>query len=312
MAYIAVILYYLLPTNIFAPIHLLTELPYLFLTLTAFSLSFHKRWLPIVAAGCLLAIAHTFRPLEFVFLAVSILCYLIERRRLSSYLFLVLPYVAILWAVGQHNKAQTGYFVTSSTTGGFNLIMTANDHAMARPEFSIFDDSANIAFVPNREKLSFAKKDSIYKARALEWIRQHPGKYTALYVEKICRLWAGDTWSIPKLSKWDDWDYIRTLPDPGNLPLIRRCIQAVEGLPYYVMMLFFFASLIWNRRAIFSKKGLFLLIVLLGTAGTCLFTVEPRFHYPYLFAVVIWATYGITTKFIVRKNVLEATHASGA
>lgn len=306
-ACVAVIIYSLLPTNVFAPIHLLTELPYLFLTLTGFSLSLQKKWYFIAGAGALYAVAHTFRPLVLAFLMVSVVLYLIERRRLLSYLLLVLPYIFILWGIGQHNKSNTGYFVTSSTTGGYNLIMSANDRAMARPEFSIFTDSTNIAFIPDRAERSFAERDSIYKARAMQWIRQNPGRYFMLYVEKIGRLWSGDTWSMPKFSKWDDWDYIRTLPDPGHLPLIRRCIQAVEGLPYYVMMLFFFATLVWNRREIFSRKGLFLLIILLGTAGTCLFTVEVRFHYPYLFAVVLWTAYGIYTRRMRKKASPEAS-----
>ena len=134
-----------------------------------------------------------------------------------------------------HNKANTGYFVTSSTTGGYNLIMTANDRALPRPEFSIFSDSTNIAYVPNREKLTFAEKDSIYKDRAIGWIAAHPVKYVILYVVKIGWLWSGDVWSMPKFSQWDDYDYIRTLPEPGNRILIRRVIQAIEGLPYYIL-----------------------------------------------------------------------------
>ena len=87
---------------------------------------------------------------------------------------------------------------------------------MARPEFSIFDDNTNIAYIPNRFSRTFAEKDSVYKARAIEWIKEHPFRYAALYLEKVGRLWSGDVWSMPKFSQWDDYDYIRTLPDPGN------------------------------------------------------------------------------------------------
>ena len=292
-AYLSVIIYCLLPTNLFAPIWLLSELPYLFLAHTGLSLSLSKRGWLVLTASVLYALAHTFRPLVLAFLVVSIVAYFIERRSLRYYLLAVIPYLLVLYGIGMHNKANTGYFVTSSTTGGYNLIMTANDRALARPEFSIFDDPTNIAYVPNRQSLTFAEKDSIYKARAVKWIGEHPLRYLALYVEKIGRLWSGDVWSMPKFSQWDDYDYIRTLPNPGNRILIRRLIQAVEGLPYYVLVLVFFITLYKHWKEVVTPKGIFLLLLLLGTAGTCLFTVEVRFHYPYLFCLVVWAAYGI-------------------
>ena len=292
-AYLSVIFYCLLPTNLFAPIWLMSELPYLFLALTGFSFSLSKRLWLVLIASVLYGIAHTFRPLVLVFLVVSIVVLIIKRRNWLFYLLAVLPYCFVLGGVGLINKANTGYFVTSSTTGGYNLIMTANDRALARPEFSIFDDTTNIAYIPNCQTLTFAEKDSIYKERALKWIKEHPFRYMAQYVEKIGRLWSGDVWSMPKFSQWDDYDYIRTLPNPGNRILIRRLIQAIEGLPYYTLVLVFFITLFKHRREMITPKGIFLILLLLGTAGTCLFTVEVRFHYPYLFCLVLWSAYGI-------------------
>ena len=292
-AYLTVIIYCLLPTNLFAPIWLLSELPYLFLALIGFSLSLSKKGWLVLLASVIYALAHTFRPLVLAFLVITIVAYILERRHLRYYLFAILPYLFVLYGIGIHNKAKTGYYVTSSTTGGYNLIMSANDRALPRPEFDIFGDTTNIAFIPNREALSFAEKDSIYKERAIGWIKEHPVKYLTLYAIKIGWLWSGDVWSMPKFSQWDDYDYISTLPEPGNRTLIRRAIQAVEGMPYYILVVFFFLSIYKKRRDILTSKGLFLLLLLLGTAGTCLFTVEVRFHYPYLFCLVLWAAYGI-------------------
>ena len=54
-AYLSVIIFCLLPTNVFALIWILSELPYLFLALTGFSLSLNKKWFPIVGASILFA-----------------------------------------------------------------------------------------------------------------------------------------------------------------------------------------------------------------------------------------------------------------
>ena len=295
-AYCSVILYCIMPTNIFAPIWYLSELPYLCLALTGFSLSLSKKNFVVIFAGVLYGVAHTFRPLVLAFLITSLVYFFVDKRKVSNCICVIIPYLLLLYAIGSHNKSNTGYFVTSSTTGGYNLIMTANDNAHAWPEFSLFADTSNIAYIPNVHKMSFADKDSIYKARAVNWITKHPLRYMSLYVEKIGRLWSGDVWSIPPFSRWDNYDYIRMQPEmeQGRLVLIRRIIQAIEGMPYYALVVLFFYTLYRKRKDILSQKGLFLLILLLGTAGTCLFTVEVRFHYPYLFCLVLWAAYGLS------------------
>lgn len=295
-AYLAVIIYCVMPTNIFAPIWHLSELPYLCLALTGFSLSLNKKYWAIALAGALYAVAHTFRPLVLTFLFTSMALFWIEKRKIASYICVVIPYLLLLYAVGTHNKSNTGYFVTSSTTGGYNLIMTANDNAHAWPEFALFRDTSNIAYIPNVNEMTFAEKDSIYKARAIDWILNNPLRYMTLFAEKIGRLWSGDVWSVPPFSRWDNYDYIRVQPEKeqARLVLIRRGIQAIEGIPYYALVIIFFYTLYRKRKDIFSQKGLFLLIILLGTAGTCLFTVEVRFHYPYLFCLILWAAYGLS------------------
>ena len=294
-ACLSVIVFCILPTNIFAPIWHLSELPYLFLALTGFSLSLSRKSGFVILASILYAVAHTFRPLVLAFLLTSCVFYWFDKRKVTTYIWMLIPYLGVLCIIGFHNKSNTGYFVTSSTTGGYNLIMTANDHAHAWPEFSLFGDTTNIAYIPNVHQMPFTEKDSIYKARAIHWIGQHLGRYMTLYVEKIGRLWSGDVWSIPPFSRWDNYDYIRVQPEEeqGRLVLIRRAIQAVEGLPYYALVVLFFTTLFRQRKDILSGKGLFLLILLLGTAGTCLFTVEVRFHYPYLFCLILWGAYGL-------------------
>ncbi len=294
-AYLSVIIFCLLPTNVFAPIWILSELPYLFLALTGFSLSLNKKWFPIVGASILFAIAHTFRPLILAFIVTIVVLYVIERRRAWSYICLLLPYILLLYGIGTYNKSRTGQFVTSSTTGGYNLIMTANDEAKLYADFSIFYDPTNLAYIPNPYQETFAKKDSIYKARAVEWIKNNPDKYAKLYVIKLFRLWSGDTWSYPVFGNWDDYLYILKQPESerGRLTCIRRAIQFIEGLPYYLLVLLFLFSLYKQRGDIISSKGLFLLLIGLGTAGTCLFIAEVRFHYPYLFCMVLWSAYGI-------------------
>ena len=51
--------------------------------------------------------------------------------------------------------------------------------------------------------------------------------------------------------------------------------------------------IIKNRNDLVSDKGYVVLILLLGTMITCVLSVTPRYHYPFMFAIVIWAAYAL-------------------
>lgn len=53
-----------------------------------------------------------------------------------------------------------------------------------------------------------------------------------------------------------------------------------------------------------SSKGVILIPVILGIAITCIFSVSPRYHYPFLFAMVIWAAYAFEC-YLRKKGVLK-------
>ena len=286
-AQISALLFCLVLSNAFLPIHGLTELPFLFLSLLGFNLSLSERRGSILLAGVCYAVAFTFRPLVLAFV-IATLCWYVVRRKWGRVGFLAIPLAFFLMCVGMYSRSTTGSFVTSSTTGGFNLLMSANDKADGNPQLHYFyDDPTYLGYIPDMESMSFHEKDSIWRSRAIGWIAEHPAKYARLYVRKLSILYYDESWCFPAISS-----------SPERLPRI------AYSFVYLLLLPIFAVSLVVRRRFILTPQGLPLLVLLVGSLATCLFTVEPRYHYPYLFAIILWcaALLGMFLKKVPKKT----------
>lgn len=290
----AVLLHCLVLSNLFLPIHGLTELPFLFLCLSGFRLGLSERHGPLAAAGLCYALAYTFRPMALAFLLATLVWHAAKRRVLRPAVLLA-PFLLVVGGVGLHSRLNTGYFVTSATTGGFNLLMTANDRATGSPQLALYNDTAYLGYIPNARELTFHEKDSIWTARAVDWIRCHPARYAALYARKLLLLHGEESWAFPFIHS--SYQRLGELPADADQAVAKaygrersrlRLVRIGCSLFYLLLLPAFLAALFRLRRSIFSRRGILLLIWLTGTLGTCLFSVEPRYHYPYLFVIVIW------------------------
>lgn len=293
-AYWAVILHCVILTNVFAPICVMTEVPFLFFALSAFCLVLRKGWFTLFFAGLIYAIAHTFRPLAFVFIITSLWLLVLSKQYLRGNLLLSVT-VFFIVGYGFYNYKQTGIFVTSSTTGGYNLIMTTGNKYIAKQDFTIFDDPANIAYINGKNKLTYHEKDSIWRSRSLNWIAAHPFIYTSQYVGNLFLLWGADYWSVPEFGEWDNYEKIIRKPNPKKCLLIRRGFQFSESILYYIVLVMAFSTFYYKRQDLLTTKSAFILLPLLGSAFTAFFPVIVRFHYPYLFALTLWAAYGLSS-----------------
>lgn len=112
--YYAAILYMLIFSNLYAPIAVLTDLPFTFLLLTALLLCNVRRLFPVAVAGVLIAVANWFRPLAIVFLFVILLLFIVQKRRWQSYAALALPLVLTVFLIGAECEGENRPFCLSS------------------------------------------------------------------------------------------------------------------------------------------------------------------------------------------------------
>lgn len=277
-----------------------TEVPFLALSLAGIWIMLRRNpWLSVVAGVCF-ALANWIRPLVIVFIFVGIIAVWFNRRKsvkhfAASVLSLVIGYGATIYAIGTLSEATCGEFITKSSTGGINLIYTANDKAYGGVASSLCNDSTNTCFIYDEGKYTYAQKDSIWKSRAIEWIKDNPGRYAKLYLLKIPGMFVEDAWPdrsvLPGAGMVDAYVH-------GHISLGEFLPHAIalvaKSLVYYIVLLLFACSLWICRRVIFTVKGIWLLLWLGGVAGTCLLAVTPRYHYPFLFVMIMWGAYGLT------------------
>jgi hypothetical protein len=301
--YISTILFCIVYSNYMIVLLAGTEVPFLFLAISAISLSLSKNIKSLFLAGCFLAIANWIRPLSLIFVLTIIVFLYFNKSKLRHYLSFVLPMIAIIVVIGCATKKNFGYFVFQSTTTGVNLIMTANDKAYGGVSTSLYNDTTSTCYVANSKNLTFKEKDSIRTKRALEWIKKHPLKYGFMFILKIGGLFIEDSWVERPILGGDsfvDNTYHGNTDKRNRFSTILN--MALKSLGYYFVLLLFFYSLYKNMKEILSNKGYLILLFTLGILITCIFAISPRYHYPIMFVTYIWGAYGlnnyINSKFI--------------
>ena len=138
------------------------------------------------------------------------------------------------------------------------------------------------------------ERDSLLKRASVRWISEHPFKYVSQLPFKLAALYCEDTWTE------------RVKPDMG----FRVVLSKVEGNNMKMMELIvslalkkhcllhgaftiLFITFGRNRRDLLRERNIYLLIPVLGTVVTVLFVITSRYHYPYLFAITIYAAAGL-------------------
>lgn len=292
-AYISVFTYSLLYSTWWIVIPAGTEVPFLFLSLLGLWTVVKQKSIGcIFLAGIAFGLANWIRPLVVIFLITALVMMYMNKAKKSRYVSLIVGFVMILSLIGAASYKSANRVILQSSTSGVNLAYTSNDKAYGGVASSLRGDTTNLCYIRNASSYTYAQKDSIWKARSIEWIKAHPAKFIGLYAIKIPGLFAEDTWPdravLPGAGFVDKFAH-------GQISLsefIGRVILMVsKSIVFYIICIVFLIGLWTRRKDILTLKGIILVPVFLGIAITCIFSVSPRYHYPFLFAMVIWAAY---------------------
>ncbi len=309
VANLAVIYYCCILSHLFVPLHNISDHPAYFLSLSGLCLCMGKRWWQLLLAGLLFAWAYTFRPTVMAFVVCGVVYMLLHRVRWTCFVALFVAYFGALTLVGEYNRMQTGHFVNTSTLAGYGLAHSANPETQVYANVQVFDHPHNdVTYIPNRRQLTFAQKDSIWKWRAVNWIKQNPGAYAKLAIPRVLRSYSADWWTLEDVVVIHDYDRAIHSPNPSRALKLRRAKQLVESIPYYCVIALFLFSLVVNRRRIFSYQGGLLAITALALSYATLSIAELRFHYAFVFVMVLWAAYGVDT-WQQRRRAKKATNS---
>jgi hypothetical protein len=287
---IAAIVFCLFHSNLFIVMGANTEVPFMFLCLSALCLAFSGKWKYIVLAALLFALANWIRPVVIIFLFATVAYFIFTKAKPYNYAALLVPYILALFIIGAATEKKIDYFVYQSTTSGYNLLMVANDDA--KGGCTVSKDH----FIENKESLTFAQRDSVWKARSFEWIKENPVKFIGGYFLRIPSLYTHDVWAVDSHWRASGPFIYGTDEITSKTSLIYKAIiRILQSTPYYLAFMFFFYAIWLNRKKLFTVKSIFPVIFIAGTLATAIFPVAYRFHYPFMFAVVIYAAWGIDT-----------------
>lgn len=293
VAYVSCILFCLLYSNSLIVLGTKTEIPFVFFLLLSLA-ALKPKWPNVILAGFCMGMAEWYRPLMPVFIPGLILYMFFEKYDKKYYLAFIASLAISVACIGLFNYHQTGKYFINPTTGGANLFMTANDKATGATALHLLDDPEVAPHISDR--FNELQKDSVYKAAAVDWIKRHPVKYSALYIKKIVGLYIEDSWPDRAIMHNNGkFSLYLSEKDYGSL-LGMALLMFFKSLVYYCVLALFIYSIVKHRKDLLSSKGTIITTLLLGTLATCLFVVSSTYHYPYMYAIIIWAAYGIVKK----------------
>jgi len=304
-AYISIIIWCILYSNIMIVISAGTEIPFLFIVLSASCLCIFKNKYPyLLLAGILFILGNWIRPLALIFVISIIVYFIFNRYSWESYGALISSMIITIIFIGSFTNQNTGLFFFQSSTSGVNLIMTANDKSYGGVATNLFKDTTSLCYIKNASSLTFIEKDSIWKERAITWIKKHPTKYLFLYVKKIAGLFIEDSWPDRPILGGDGVIGNNLSNKMNKGVFFPRCVHMISrSMSYYIILVLFIIGIIKYFRFYNIKQHIFLISVLiLGIGITCIFSVSPRYHYPFLFVIVLYTGSMIDKTFFDKKN----------
>lgn len=310
----------LLYSNWFITLSANSELPFMFFCTTGLWIvvisenkgkclhGVSRRWAIGIAyfvAGICMALANWIRPLGFVYVLAVILFAVITltgehrmRRIIGRGMTVVIGFVMMVAVIGGTTHMRIGHFIWQSTTGGFNLIMSANDKAFGGVDTQVWQDPSSTAYIQDIERYDCLQRDSIWCTRAVEWIGKHPVMYTWLYLKKVPILFAEDSWTdqriFPSEQFYYKWRHGEYTPKEVALKLL---LKMSKSIPYYLMLVLAVWGMVesWRRH---DRYGIWLMAVIVTVVMvTCLFPVQPRYHYPVLWILIVMASKGVEKLF---------------
>ncbi len=206
----------------------------------------------------------------YIIIAFTFLLYLIVTKalflnKLKVLVFLIIIPVSILSSWGYRNLKMHDHFIIS-TAGNKNLYLSFNENA------TIYTKSDCPIPEKTQKKLALAKnifeQDSIYKASAIEFIKQN--KLHSFYLA-----------SIRVIDLWNPIPHTST-----NYSLLKKILSSI---PYSMVLLFSFLGFYSLRKESFSY--LLIAIFVLNTIANGIFAASVRYRLIFDIILIMFATY---------------------
>ena len=296
-ALIALLIYVLYPANYGEGTSVLSELPFLFLSLSGIYLSFKGRYLP---GGLLFAVANWFRPMAIIFL-LSICVYhffnTVSKKEAGRKIALTLSsYILTILLIGGATWLRTDRFFTQAQTGWMALMQYSWNHDSDKePDYAYFYQGDPM--LSESSHFDCLQRDSLWRSHFLIWIQHNVDEYVSQMPRKVADTYVSD--NVNLCTFIPDKSHRSYMYEEISMPAL---IQSIKTFPSTVQLLtmanliFYYFLLIagmigfcqlWKYRK-YRELSLPLSVVLTGTLLLVFFGHgETRFHIPFMPFIII-------------------------
>lgn len=277
-ALFALVLYIIYPANYGEATSTLSELPFMFFTLSGLCLYLVKR--QYFLGGALIAVANWFRPMGIVFLLAAVIyVFFFEKRKAA--LRPIAGFLVVIVLLGGMTYHRTGLFLYQAKTGWMALMDYSSDH------------SPETMAVRDRTDWNVCQKDSAWQSLFIDWLQDHPREYVAQMPRKLLDTYVSDNVNMCAfISDKAQKEYMYEEVSLKTLIQHFPHYSAVQWLTclnlavYYGMLVCALLSLLYFRK---ESCLLPISVIVLGTL-LLLFVGhgEARFHVPFMpFFIII-------------------------
>lgn len=309
---IALFIYVLYPANYGEGTSLLSETPFIFLSLAAILAVLSHR--NILAASLLVA-ANWMRPMAIIFI-VAIVAYYIANGKKRQIPTFIVSYLIGIALIGTLSYQRTGHFIYQAKTGWMALMQYSWDHDS--------DKTADYALFKNKDPNDIrqnhhydaVERDSVWRSHFWIWLRNNPDEYFKQMPRKFINTFATD--NVNFCTFIPDKNEAEYMYHEVSMPVILRAfprLSAVQVLTivnlvfYYTLLLFAVCSFtIFFRHKKYKVTVLPLTVILTGTL-LLLFVGhgEARFHQPLMPFIILLAALYVNSVAICRNRFFNTT-----
>ncbi|HIT80863.1 MAG TPA: hypothetical protein IAD09_01270 [Candidatus Caccoplasma merdavium] len=281
VAYYFTIFYCILLSNI--SIVAVTTSDLFFMTFMMCSITLIKKnHLLLILSGMLITYANYVRPFAVLYLLPIFFYVLYHKFNWKYYVSYFSGIILMTLLLLTFSYTINGTTHISSTTGGINLIIGANDDLNGSYTDKVLQEG-NIGYIENSTTYDVFQKDSIWKSRSIEWIKENPRKYILYAPVKMARLWWADSYSHLLLSN-------EKHNNSGTAHIISVLVNSTS---YYLILIFFCIGIFKLGRKIWGYWGIFLIPLLGGCILHMIMYGGMRYHYPFMPIIIFYAALGL-------------------
>ncbi len=243
-------------------------------------------------SGAMLALCNWVRPLLVILLPMTLLLFILRKKRLRCVAAYLLAAAAVIGTIGGLTQKLSGHFIYQAQTMGVNMLMGNNDDADGSYDNTVFGEG-KIGYVSEDERgVTYQVRDAFYKRQAVDWIVRHIPRFLQLVPRKLFYFLSTDTYGgTPYFGGNTETDNLPYLLELRNVLLGRGergfafgdAVVIFSQIMYMAVLALFALDIVSAfRRGTWARMLPFWGIFALACGITVLTVGAPRYHMPYL------------------------------